>query len=1233
MADGDPRGGRRDSARIPPHNLDAEASVLGAMLLSVDAVGSVSETGLVPGDFYRPANQHIFDAIRSLYTTGEPIDPITVADVLRRGSLLDEAGGAEALHELQNATPAISSARHYAKIVQDTAILRRLIRAAGDIAELAYGGPDDVTKAVDQAESTVFHVAEDRVADTTRPIKDLIDQTMDRLELAYERGTTITGAPTGYHDVDELLSGLQRSTLNIVGARPAMGKCVAWDTPIVDAATGAVVTAAELFDRAMGRTSLEVFALGPDGRLGRANVSACIDDGTKPVFTVRTRSGREVTITASHPLLTADGWRPLGEVRVGAPIAVPRELPIFGTGELADAAIDRLADAVGDGGAETSMPAEVARLSRPRLARLLNRVFARGGTAWVSSEGAHIDFVTRSQEVARHVAHLLLRFGVVSRLHERRTTVLEPWGAEYRPAYEVQVVEGASIMRLIDEIGIVGLDQQLAEVRERAAEGTPADDGVLPRQVWDDVNKARGELSWAELSRRCPLPAGTDGSPHGAPLRRDVVARLAEALDDDRLRWWSSPDVVWDDIVSIEPAGETRVIDFSVPGLHNFVAADLYLHNTAFGLGMAVNVARELHQPVLVFSLEMGHDELTQRIVSSEARVDSSKLRTGRLNEADWGKIGHAIGRLEVPLFLDDNPQLTVMEIRAKARRIKARHGSLALIVVDYLQLMSSPGRVENRQLEISEISRNLKVLARELETPIVALSQLSRNLESRADKRPMLSDLRESGCLTADTRVLRADTNAEVTLGELVASGERNVPVWSLDRDLRMVPATMTQAFPSGVKQVFSLRLASGRVVKASANHPFLTVRGWQRLDELVVGSRIAVPRVVPDPLRPGSWPDDHVILLAHLLGDGCFASKQPLHYTSGDPANIDVVEKAALSFGIQSRRVPQNTYMHLYLSAGRGLARGRRNPIAAWLDGFGLYGLRSHEKFVPREVFGLPLRQVGLFLHHLWATDGSLGVFKLGNGDRPRIYYASTSRRLIDDVQLLLSRFGILSRIVVTRKAGHRVGYQLLIVGSVGMRTFLEEIGVHGARGELVSIVRARVGETTKDAYCDALPDEVTPLVLGAIKQSGLSHAEVSRRAAMGRYRADRAPVPRWRLERLANVLGDDFLHMLASSDVHWDRVVDIVPLGEQPVFDATVEETHNFVANGITVENSLEQDADVVMFLYRDEVYNNESPDKGSAEVIVAKHRSGPIGTRRLVWLGQYTRFENAARRADL
>ena len=666
-------GGRRreqssSRGRVPPHNIEAEESVLGALLLSREAIGAVSEMGLQPQDFYRPAHRHIFDAVRALYSSGAPADTVTVADELRRAGLLAEVGGPEALHELQNNTPSIGSAGHYAKIVQETALLRQLIYAAGDIAELAYSEPDDVVKALDMAETKVFAVAEQRVTDSTRQLEQLLPELMQRLEETYERGDTVTGVPTGYTDLDELLSGLQESALYIVGARPAMGK-------------------------------------------------------------------------------------------------------------------------------------------------------------------------------------------------------------------------------------------------------------------------------------------------------------------------------------------------------------------TAFGLGIAAHVAQHTTKPVLVFSLEMAHHELAQRILSSEARVDSTKLRTGKLADTDWAKIGRAIGRLEVPLFLDDNPRVTVMEIRAKARRIKAQYGGLGLIVIDYLQLMGGNTNAENRQLEVSEISRSLKILARELEVPVIALSQLSRNLESRADKRPMLSDLRESGCLTASTRLVRADTNEEVTLGELVESGVRDIPVWSLDERYRLVPANLSAAFPSGVKETFRLRLASGRWIDASANHPFLTLEGWAPVEDLQVGTHIASARRFAE-------------------GD------EPVQ--SG--TNVDIV------------------------------------PAGVW----------EHIRYKSMPSAGLTTRE-------------------------------------------LACRLGM--------------------------------------------------------SYCGS-----------TLYRSGLS---------------------RERLGRVAAITCDPWLQDLAQSDVLWDPIVTIEPLGEQPVYDATIDVTHNFVANGIVAHNSLEQDADVVMFLYRDEVYNPESPDKGSAEVIVAKHRSGPIGTKRLVFLGQYTRFDNAAR----
>ncbi len=392
----------RRSGRVPPHNLEAEESLLGAMLLSRDAITVAVETGVAAEDFYKPAHTHVFEAVLSLYGQGEPIDPVTVAEELRRADLLDALGGRQTLLRLQAATPASANAAHYAKIVNELALLRRLIGVAGDIAEMGYDDSQDVQETVDRAESLVFEVAEHRVTDSMIKMAEALQNTLDELEALYASTGEITGVPTGYSDLDRLLLGLQPSNLVVVAARPGAGK-------------------------------------------------------------------------------------------------------------------------------------------------------------------------------------------------------------------------------------------------------------------------------------------------------------------------------------------------------------------TSFALGAAANVAMAARRPVLFFSMEMGTLELTKRLLAGEARVDARRLQTGNIPEQDWTKLSHAVGRLaEAPLFIDDNPHCTVMEMRAKARRTKARHGDLGLVVVDYLQLMTPMGkRAENRQVEVAEISRGLKILARELNCPVMACSQLNRQLEYRSDKRPMLADLRESGSLEQDADVV----------------------------------------------------------------------------------------------------------------------------------------------------------------------------------------------------------------------------------------------------------------------------------------------------------------------------------------------------------------------------------------------------------------------------------------------------------------------------------------------
>ena len=672
---------RRSAGRVPPHNLEAEESLLGAMLLSRDAITAAVEARVDASDFYKPAHGHVYEAVMALYGQGEPVDPVTVAEELRRAELLDALGGKPTLLRIQAGTPASANAGHYAGIVSELALLRRLIAVAGDIAEMGYEAPDDVTETLDRAESLVFEVAERRVAESLTGISDALQTTLDQLESLYGRDSDITGVPTGYLELDDLLLGLQPSTLITVAARPGAGK-------------------------------------------------------------------------------------------------------------------------------------------------------------------------------------------------------------------------------------------------------------------------------------------------------------------------------------------------------------------TSFALGAAANVALVSRRPTLFFSMEMGNLELTKRLLAAEARVDAKKLWTGNIPETDWTRLSHAVGRLaEAPLFIDDNPHCTVMEMRAKARRIKARHGDLGMIVVDYLQLMSSGvRRPESRQVEVSDLSRGLKILARELECPVMALSQLNRQLEYRQDKRPMLADLRESGCLTADTLVTRADNGAHTTMGELLERGERDIPVWTLDEHYQLVPGVMTHVFPSGVKPVFEMRLASGRSVKASANHPFLTIDGWTRLDELAPGSRIASVRQLPHAHRRGDRRASDAVFLGHL------------------DASLDTI---------------------------------------------------------PKEIWD---------------------------------YIRHKAMPVVD---------------VTVQELGDRIG----------------------------------------------------------MRRPGVNLAEHG--------------LTRGVLSRLVDALPDPLLRDLAESDVLWDRVTSITPLGPQPVFDATVTETHNFLANGVIAHNSIEQDSDVVCFIYRDEIYNPESDQRGTAEIIVAKHRNGPTGHTRLAFLDHFTKFANMAR----
>jgi replicative DNA helicase len=660
------------------------------------------------------------------------------------------------------------------------------------------------------------------------------------------------------------------------------------------------------------------------------------------------------------------------------------------------------------------------------------------------------------------------------------------------------------------------------------------------------------------------------------------------------------------------------------PSTLNVLAARPSMGKTAMALSIAQNVALREGKPVGVFSLEMSGLQLVTRMLCSEARVDMSRVRNGQLSDRDFQRLADTAGRMsEAKIFIDDNADMPVMELRSRARRLVAEHGP-GLIVIDYLQLMSG-GNSENRQQEISHISRSLKALARELDVPVLVLSQLSRAVESRPNKRPMLSDLRE--CVTGDTLVVLSD-GRRVPISDLVGKIPEVVAVGD---DGKLVSARSDKVWKVGTREVFELKLASGRKIRATSKHRLLTADGWQRLSAMAVGDRIAAARNVPEPAITESWPDSSVALLGQLIGDGSYLSGQPLRYSTASEENSRVVEQGALALGSSVKRYKGRRGWHQLLIGNNG-NRWHARGVGGWLKELGIFGQRSHEKRIPDAAFKLSNTQIALLLKHLWAADGCIHARRPGQRGSQTIYYGTNSDGLAYDVAALLLRVGIYARLKKVHRGKYRPGFQVFVSGSSDQKQFIETVGSFGPRAEPARKVRSRLTGMEANPNVDTVPREVFSHVALAMARQGLSRQEVASLRGLHRTNLymDYSPSRRV-LESYAAVLNDQRLSELATNDLFWDSITSITSIGLEEVYDITVPGLANWLADGLVSHNSgaIEQDADLVMFIYRDEYYDKQSEKQGIAEVIIGKQRNGPVGTVELQFHNAHVRFNDLAR----
>src|SRR6059058_6136970 len=917
--------------RVPPQSLEAEESVLGAVMLDNTVVDRVVEM-LRPEDFYRGAHRKLFRAMVELNGRSEPIDLITLSETLKARGDLAEVGGGAYLAELTERVPTAAKAVHYAKIVRERSILRGLIEASTEIAMRGYQARDNVDELLDHAEQLIFGIQERKVKQAFAKLSEVLVESIKTIERLYEQKQAVTGVPTGFADLDALTAGLQPSDLIVVAGRPSMGKCLAADAEIV-LADGSVRTIEEIVQARSAR----LLTLTDRWRLVLAEPAAFVDDGFKPVFEVTTRLGRRVRTTLSHPFLTVDGWKPLGELRAGDHVAIPRRIDAAGEGSLGEERVKILAYLLGDGtltgpcpgftnsdpglradfrdavarfgglatredtsggraptvvvssdrreiaerrarfGAELRrnlaasrrsardvaarvgvtpgavtywcagqaaprpaafrnlcveldldeeeltpgglpamrksernrltrwleslglwgktacekfIPEPIFTLRRDELACFLNRLFATDGWATVLASGqAQLGFCSTSERMARQVQHLLLRFGVIASLRERRVR----YRGGIRLAFQVDITDAESIRTFIDKIGIYGKEAALERVQAALrAKQYRTNRDLIPVGVWQQIDAARQGASWRSVGTRMGIGDASNLHVGRRALSRRRLGAMAEDLGDQRLQVIAISDVYWDEVVSIEPMGERQVYDLTIPETHNFVANDVCVHNTALCLNIAEHAALRADVGVAVFSLEMSKEQLALRMLCSESRVDLKRVRTGHLSDREFPKLAMAAGRLaDAPIFIDDTPALSILELRAKARRLKRDPSTkLGLIIVDYLQLMRSTEGKDSREQEISEISRSLKALAKELNVPVIALSQLNRQVESRNPPKPRLADLRESGAIEQDADVIafiyREEVYVEDTdkkgLAEIIVAKQRNGPVDSVE-------------------------------------------------------------------------------------------------------------------------------------------------------------------------------------------------------------------------------------------------------------------------------------------------------------------------------------------------------------------------------------------------------------------------------------------------------------------
>ena len=804
-----------DFGRQPPQDAAAEQAVLGGMLLSKDAIADVLER-LRPGDFYRPAHQNVYDAILDLYGRGEPADAVTVAAELDRRGLLRRIGGAPYLHTLISTVPTAANAGYYAGIVAEKSLLRRLVEAGTRVVQYGYAGAEgaDVAEIVDRAQSEIYDVTEGRTSEDFVPLEELLQPTMDEIDAIASQGGIARGVPTGFTDLDDLTNGLHPGQMIVVAARPGMGKALKLDTPLPTPAGWTTMGEVAVGDQLIGADGKPTTVVAAtEVMVGRPCYEVEFSDGTVIVADEEHQWLTDTRASRKSAQAAAVGYNRTKYQRTFAAVRTTREIAETLRCQTADQRLNHsVANAaplqaperdllvppytlgawLGDG---TSASAQITTADP----EVIMRIEADGFVVHRSSSALY-RYQLRLPEADEVAARSCVVCGAsfVPQTSQVRTCGRSCGGrarfmSDPVPAPACARCGGPScglsmcqecrnavgtLQAQLRTIGVLGGKHipsdylRASEAQRRAllaglldTDGTVTVSGAVQFCVTDRRLAADVEELVVSLGYRCQI---AERSVKGRSADSSVAYILNFSTEDDvfgltrksllhkeRRAGRGTARSVSRFIVDVRHVESVPVRCVEVDNDdHMYLAgrAMVPTHNSTLGLDFMRSCSIKHHLPSIVFSLEMSKSEIVMRLLSAEAKIKLADMRSGRMSDDDWTRLARRMSEIsEAPLYIDDSPNLTMMEIRAKARRLKQKT-DLRLIVIDYLQLMTSGKKVESRQQEVSEFSRQIKLLAKELEVPVVAMSQLNRGPEQRTDKKPMLSDLRESGSIEQDS-------------------------------------------------------------------------------------------------------------------------------------------------------------------------------------------------------------------------------------------------------------------------------------------------------------------------------------------------------------------------------------------------------------------------------------------------------------------------------------------------